>query len=557
MPPSHPLRPSPRPRAGRSAPSTKWGALLCVFALAGCRSVEEQRADADREVYDLIAERRAQFVADPGDFTIDPDTQSLASAYVQGPLGASRSMGPFSLAESLTLAGAQDSSVMTRKERLYTAALDLTFQRFLFRNRRFVGGGADLLGDGAEASAASADVTAGFNRVIGTGGDVLASIGLSIFRGLLSSEGWDPVSNVGLSITQPLLQGYGRRIAFEPLTQSERNLLYEVRSYERFRRTFAFEVANAYLQILRSYDQLRNAQANFDGLKALRERNEALASAGRLSDIQVDQARQNELAAQSNVINVQQQIQGQLDDYKDVLGLPVSVDLLLDQGELMRLRELGVERVEIDSQFAIRLALENRHDYQNALGSIVDAERRARIAADALRTTLDLVIDLDAASEPGEPLVYTKDGFDWSVGFQIDSAIDRVGQRNNYRNALIDLQATTRAANDLKQIISISIRDQLRQLEARRQDFEIQSNSVQLAERRVESTTLNFEAGRAQTRDLLEAQDDLLAARNSLTRSLVDYRIALWALFRDLELLQVDESGLGVDLAVFVSEELQ
>ncbi|MEO0650525.1 MAG: TolC family protein, partial [Planctomycetota bacterium] len=475
-------------------------AVLLPLALAGCLSAAEQRADADAEVYALLAERRADFVADPSGFTIDPDSQSLAAAFATGQADANQPLGPFTLAEALELAGAQDSAVQTRKERLYTVALDLTLQRFLFRNNRFVAGGADLDGEGLEADQAGFDAAAGFSRVIGTGGTVLANIGVSLFRGLLSSDDWDPVGNIGLSITQPLLQGYGRQIVFEPLTQAERNLLYEVRSYERFRRTFAFAVADDYLRILQSYDALRNAQSNYDGLVQLRERNEALASAGRLSDIQVDQARQNELNAQSNVINAVQLIQGQLDDFKDVLGLPLSLDLLLDQEELTRLREMGVEPIELEPSAAIRMALENRYDYQNALAAIVDAERRAKIAADALRTTLDLTVDLDAASEPGQPLEFSSSNVDWSIGLELDLPIDRIVERNAYRASLITLQAVTRAANDLKQVIGIAIRDALRELEARRQDYDIQRNSVLLAERRVESTTLNFEAGRAQTR---------------------------------------------------------
>jgi outer membrane protein TolC len=53
-----------------------------------------------------------------------------------------------------------------------------------------------------------------------------------------------------------------------------------------------------------------------------------------------------------------------------------------------------------------------------------------------------------------------------------------------------------------------------------------------------------LEAGRAQTRDLLEAQDDLLSAQNLLTASVIDYRIAELEIQRDMAVLQVDEKGL-------------
>ena len=42
----------------------------------------------------------------------------------------------------------------------------------------------------------------------------------------------------------------------------------------------------------------------------------------------------------------------------------------------------------------------------------------------------------------------------------------------------------------------------------------------------------------------LESQDALLAAQNSLTRAVVDYRIAELELQRDMGLLKVNEKGL-------------
>ena len=72
----------------------------------------------------------------------------------------------------------------------------------------------------------------------------------------------------------------------------------------------------------------------------------------------------------------------------------------------------------------------------------------------------------------------------------------------------------------------------------------IQAKSVTVARRRVESTTLFLQAGRAEIRDVLEAQEALVSAQNALTASLVDYRVAELELQRDLGVLEVDDQGL-------------
>ena len=68
--------------------------------------------------------------------------------------------------------------------------------------------------------------------------------------------------------------------------------------------------------------------------------------------------------------------------------------------------------------------------------------------------------------------------------------------------------------------------------------------SVDLAEKRVESTTLLLQAGRVTTRDLLDSQDALLGAQNSLTAALVDFAIAKLSFFRDVGILQVKPDGM-------------
>ena len=46
-----------------------------------------------------------------------------------------------------------------------------------------------------------------------------------------------------LDLIQPLLRGGGRAVTLEPLTQVERNLLYEIRNFARFRKTFYVAIA--------------------------------------------------------------------------------------------------------------------------------------------------------------------------------------------------------------------------------------------------------------------------------------------------------------------------
>jgi len=71
-----------------------------------------------------------------------------------------------------------------------------------------------------------------------------------------------------------------------------------------------------------------------------------------------------------------------------------------------------------------------------------------------------------------------------------------------------------------------------------------QIKAVALAAKRVRSTDLFLQAGRAQIRDVLDSQEALLNAQNALTAAIVSYRIAELNLQRDMGVLQVAANGL-------------
>ena len=137
-----------------------------------------------------------------------------------------------------------------------------------------------------------------------------------------------------------------------------------------------------------------------------------------------------------------------------------------------------------------------------------------------MRAGLDFVAEGQAVSAEGKPLSYNGSDFDWNLSLAMDLPIDRLPERNAYRASLIALEASTRRAEEAADNIVADLRAALRNLEAARESYEIQQGAVTLAERRRESTELNLEAGRANTRDVLESQEDLVDAQNSAARDL-------------------------------------
>jgi outer membrane protein TolC len=385
------------------------------------------------------------------------------------------------------------------------------------------------------------------------------------------------------TVAIPLLRGSGQYIVQEPLTQAERNVVYAINDFERFKRAFAVDIAGGYLAVLRQMDETANAAQNYRSLIASARRARRLADAGRLPEIQVDQAVQNELRARDRWIAAIEQLENRLDAFKAVMGLPPDARVELDRKDLQRLSEKaqktvaamktvpegagsappsdapidlpppeeeGAGPMEMDPEGAIRLALENRLDLRSAIGAVFDSQRKVVVAADALRGELTLSgsatvgegRSVDSADLEDAQLRFDKGQY--GAFLTLDLPLERTAEQIAYRNSFIALEEAVRDVQELEDQIKISIQTSLRTLRTARESMSIQGRAVAVAQKRVRSINLFLEAGRAEVRDLLEAEESLFSAQNALTAALIDYRIAELRLQADMGLLALNEEGL-------------
>lgn len=136
----------------------------------------------------------------------------------------------------------------TRREALYLAALPVTLERFAFAPQWFATETyiREHLGRGTTdgpANRMSWNSGLGLSKLFSTGGLLL----LSFANRTVVNIGNDPttsVSALSLDFVQPLLRGAGKAVTLEPLTQAERNLLYAVRDFAKFRQEFFVYIAS-------------------------------------------------------------------------------------------------------------------------------------------------------------------------------------------------------------------------------------------------------------------------------------------------------------------------
>jgi hypothetical protein len=152
------------------------------------------------------------------------------------------------------------------REDLYLTALPVTLERFSFAAQFFAVGeafrqwsGSQTVGGAGASSASGAGSTpgavepsgnswnfgsnVGFAKLFSTGALLLFNFANQTALNLGPGRFVTSQSNINLDLVQPFLQGGGQAVTLEPLTQAERNLVYEIRNFARFRKELYVAIA--------------------------------------------------------------------------------------------------------------------------------------------------------------------------------------------------------------------------------------------------------------------------------------------------------------------------
>ncbi|MFO1052869.1 MAG: TolC family protein [Planctomycetota bacterium] len=521
--------------------------LASLVALCACSLPADYRGEADSDAYAILERAHETVTGEVKSEPIGGFEGPLRHALTQRIAAGEKPTLQLDIPQALDVAAENSRDFARQKESLYRSALSLTSARHDFELRWGGGGSADVSGVGDDNSSLrlSEDLSASVRSPAGT--RVVASFANNLLKSLVHGGGWTESSVLGLNLTQPLLRGAGESVVREPLTQAERDVVYAVRSFERFRSTFAVDIVSTYLGLLAQVRNIESQERNLKSVQRARAQIQKLFDAGRRQIGDLDRAKQNELSAQNNLLNAQNRLETALDSFKVQLGLPMDLQLTLDPKELDRLAAIEVVDVELEVGQAVALATERRYDLRTSRDRVEDAARQVVVAEDALNSTLDFSAAISVPTEPGKALVFDWSKVSWSAGFDLGLALDKLSERNSYRTSFITLDERMRARDELQDQIVQQVRASLRDIGTRVQNWNIQQESVKVAERRVDSNRKLYEAGRASALDLLDAEDALLSADLGLTSATVDYATSKLRLLRDLEGLAVEPKGLRYD----------
>ncbi len=532
---------------------------LAAVPISACMGAWAKKL-ADREVYPIIEKKQAEALGESRAFTLehteDDQTRNIHENAGKAEDGFSTAGLRVTLAEALTLAVHNGRTYQTAKENLYLAALTLTAERHAFSpiftgmvtgeyNRApVIDTTLNEVTDATRTGSLDADLSLS-KTLAATGARITVGLANSFTRFYSAPPAQNATGLATISVVQPILRGAGMRIAAEDLRQAERDVIYEVRDFSRFEKDFIVDRVEEYYRLLQSLNTVSNERRSYESIRDSLGRSIALGEAGRLGVFQVDQARQQELNAHNRWISAQIGFAQQLDRFKINLGLPTELAVFPDETELTKLMEQGIVSSHPGSTEAIQGALERRLDLMTLRNRAEDAERQIIIANNGLLPDLDLTFDATIPDEGiREPLQLDRQRRNTTFGAELELPLDRKSERNAYRSALIQWERAKREVALSRDSIIQEIRSNLQELDEAQLSYDLQSQSIEVAERRVESTQMLLQAGRSTVRDVLDSEISLRDARNALTRVVIDHMIARLRFLVAIEGLEIDDQGM-------------
>jgi len=460
-----------------------------------------------------------------------------------------------SLDDVLDIAVHHNRQYRNEKESLYLEALSLTLSRHRY-TPIFSGGGAvdyretrttEEIATGIDelVTERQTDISGqvGGGLLLKAGGRIAMDFTTDFFR-YLAGDGRLPTSSalVG-TLSQPLLRGAGYKVAMENLTQAERNLLYSLRSFTRFRQEFTVDVVAEYYRVLQNRDRVRNAWQAYQNFQANVKRETARYEEGLARKADLAELQESELTNEQAWINAFRSYRENLDRFKITLGLANDTPIMLDDSELEKLA-IDETHLNLSVEEATEVALASRLDLQTVNDQVEDAERKIDVIANGLLPDMDLVVSGEIPNREGAKSPSLDfDRYTWSAGLAVDLPLDRKSERNAYRAALIQYERARRDQENSEDQIRLDIQNGWRNLEQAKRDYEISRVRVDLSRSRVREQELLSEIGEGDAFDRVRAQDALTGSQNQLTSALINHTTIRLNFWRDLGLLYITSNG--------------
>jgi outer membrane protein TolC len=342
---------------------------------------------------------------------------------------------------------------------------------------------------------------------------------------------------LGVTYVQPLLKNFGRDTTELQIAVSR---ISRDASLEHFRGSLTTIVSRVRTEYFRLYS-LREAmlvkRASLDLARKILGETQSRFQAGVIPALEILNAEFGVASREKELNDAEKLVQDQVDTLRVLLQLPAGLDIAV-------VDEPRIDQPVVDEAAQIRRALD-RPDILEQRKNLEIAELQARIDHNRVRPDLSVNASTFLTSQDADYFGSITDTPTWSVGLNLSYPLGNSAAENDYRKSRLRADQIALRIKSLEEGAANEVRAAIRAMNVSAKQIEVTNRGRAFAEDRLRAFIRKSEVGMATTKDVLDAETDLMEAKNGRIQAAADYVSAvtrLWTATGEL----IEQSGISI-----------
>jgi outer membrane protein TolC len=381
---------------------------------------------------------------------------------------------------------------------------------------------------GSSASAQTFTMNSGISQLFWSGGSAALSFTNSYNTNDATQLQHYWQSGLGISLSQPLLKNRGREVTEANIRISQISKYASLERLTTQLQSTVAQVRNQYFTLYSLREALAVKKVSLELARTLLKETKARVNAGVLPAMEILNAEFGAVSREKELIDAEKAVNDQLDLLRLLLQIDPQVDLQITDSPVR-------EPYQVVDEDAIKRAF-TRPDLREQRRNLELNELQTRVFNNKLKPDLSLNASASLnAVDPGYPRNLEKIGtFDnpgWSIGLIFSYPLGNNAAENDYRKSRLKVNQTALQIQSLEQNVANGVRAALRTISSGYKQIEVSDRGVAFAEERLRAFVRKNQVGLATMKDVLDVENDLVAAKNNQISALVSYNNAITALW--------------------------
>jgi len=359
------------------------------------------------------------------------------------------------------------------------------------------------------------------------------------------------------NFNQPLLQGFGTKIANYNILVSRNNLDISETQFVKTVQDTVYSITQAYWTLVYTIDNLKVQRLSLQLAQELLAKNKRSVEIGTLSPIDLLSAESEVASREASIIAAEASVKNAEDQLKMLINISDEEEKGLREVVALDKPNTDEQKVEVDQ--ALMTAMQKRTDLKISQIGLKNQELGLAYTKNQLLPSLNLSARYWSPGVSGTQIIYQgnpldgivlnrnaqsasqalKDAFNfkyknWSVSLSLNIPLSNMISRASAAQAQLNMdQALLSLKNQEKQVV-LEIRTAVRSLDTTYKQLQAYRVARELAEQKLQAEEERLRVGLSTNYFVLQYQRDLTTARVSELNAIISYNLAQVGLDRSM-----------------------